>query len=310
MEKEARFYERINARIAGWISSSPPSLIGYQLRCGVSLPEKEERPHGKGKDWQPRTVAALVRECYGRGLRIPQREEVERAALCLLPEPEEDEESRLPHKLAQGLSPHARWALAVEEVSEAAHRVLSHGPASGEAGGEVLFSGGMLEARVLDLPVEQWVDLLWRRPDGVLEAVLILLEDDTPKDPTARGGTAASLGTSPGIALSSDWRCILAAAIVAELYGETPDLHLVLVEQSLARLGRVSWEVVVERLSGLGRALDEALQSERFVEAPDTGEGAIYPFDPDMLQPSGNWRGPVRRPPFGHRPPLDWQKKK
>lgn len=307
MQKETEHhYGSIDARLAGWISSSPPSLVGYQLRCGASLPEPRERPQGRGEDWQPRAVTAILRACYGKGLKRPQLEAVEIAALSVLPEPEADDEDA---GTPRAFSAHARWEHAVEKVSKYAHRILSHGPASGDAGGEILFSGGVLEARVLGLTLEQRVDLLWRRPDGNLEAVLVLPDDTTPNEPTARGGTVTTLGTSPGVALSSDWRCVLAAAIVADVYGETPDLHLVLVEPGIARVGRVSPKAAAERISGLAKTLEEARRSEGFVEEPETGEGAVYPLDPDMLEPSGGWRGPVRRPTFGPGPPPDRRRK-
>lgn len=302
MEKEAEDYQRIDARRAGWIYSSRPSLISYQLRCGVSLPRIEEKPHGRGEDWQSRAVAAVLRECYGRDLRRAPLESVEAAAISVLPEPEADEDDK---RIPRALSVHARWETAVEKVSKDAHRILSHGPASGDAGGEVLFSGGVLAARVLGLPLEQRVDLLWRRPDGALEAVLVL-EDVSQGESNIRGasgGTSDALfGATSGAPLASDWRCILATAVVAELYGEQPDLHLVLVEEQLAHLMRISEEAVVEHLSGVSRVIDEAQgASEDLLETAGTGEVTTYPLDPDMLEPSGRWREQTRRPPFGRR---------
>lgn len=287
MPKDTELYPRLDARLAGWVSSSPPSLVAYQLRCGTSLPQAGEKPHGRGEGWMTRATAAVLRGCYAKGLRRPRLEQVEAVALSVLPEPEQDEEgSRMPG----AHSAHARWEQAVEKVSQEAHRILSCGPASGVAGGEVLYGGGVLEATVLDLPLQQRVDLLWRRPDGALEAVLVL-DEPRRNEPPAPARHAAPL--------VSDWRCVLATAVVAELYGESPDLHLIRLEDRLARIGRLSEAAVVERLSELARVLDEARGAEGM---PETEEAALYPLDPGMLEASGGWHRREEQPPFGRRP--------
>ncbi len=257
----------IKARFASWLSSSPPSTVGYHLRCGVALPVPAERPLGTGPGWEARAVAEAVRECYRLGLGRPGLEEVEVATLSVLPEPpEEDRDPRPP--FAPG--PRERWERAVAVVSEAAHRIVRHGPASGSAGGEVLHAGGALRAEASGLPLEARVDLIWRRPDGALEAVLVV------EEPWENG-----VGPAPA---GDDWRCVLAAAVVRALYGESPDLHTVWTAEGAARVAALPAEAVEEKL----RALDRSLAAARGFEGLRTGEEPVlYGFGP---WPSGKGR--------------------
>ncbi len=257
----------IDARFASWLSSNSPSTVGYHLRCGVALPEPAERPHGTGPGWEARAVAAVVRECYRLGLRSPGLEEVEVVTLSVLPEPP-DEDRRPGPPLAPG--PRERWERAVAVLSEAAHRIVRHGPASGSAGGEVLRTGVMLRAEASGLPVEARVDLIWRRPDGALEAVLVV------EEPWENG-----VGPAPA---GDDWRCVLAAAVVSRLYGESPDLHTVWTAEGAARVDALAAEAVEEKL----HTLRDALEIARGFEGLRAGEEPVlYGFGP---WPSGEAR--------------------
>ncbi len=250
----------IDARFASWLSSSPPSTTGYHLRCGVPLPEPTERPHGTGPNWEPRAVAAVVRECYRLGLRRPGLEEVEVVTLSVLPElPEEDRPPRPP--LAPG--PKERWERAVAVLSEAAHRIVRHGPASGAAGGEVLYAGGKLRAMVSNLPIEARVDLIWRRPDGTLEAVLVV------EEPWENGA-----GPEP---VEDDWGCVLASAVVRVLHGENPDLHAVWTAEGVARVAALPDAAVDRKLHALRDSLAEA---QSFEGLRSGGEPVLYGFGP------------------------------
>lgn len=80
------------------------------MSCGLTLPEREEIPHGTGPGWQRRALAAVLRECYGRRLETPTLEEVEVAALCVLPAPEHDDEGPRPPAMP---SIRDRWERAV-----------------------------------------------------------------------------------------------------------------------------------------------------------------------------------------------------
>ena len=138
------------------------------------------------------------------------------------------------------------------------HGILCRGPASGAAGGEILFSGGTLGAEVDGLDIEQRVDMIWRRPGGVLEAVLVF------EEPLTNGRPRPA---------TDDWRCILAAAVVRALYGQNPDVHAVWVSGAAARVARIPEEVLDERLGTLVRTLARARD---FRGLENAGEGAFY----------------------------------
>ncbi len=262
----------VDARFASWLSSSPPSTVGYHLRCGLSFPVQAEGRHGTGPHWEARAVAAVVRECYRLGLVSPALEEIEVVILSVLPEPPEEDRRPGP-PLAPG--PRERWERAVRVLSEAAHRIVRHGPASGAAGGEVLHAGGVLRAMVSDLPIEARVDLIWRRPDGTLEAVLVV------EEPWEDAGGPAPAG--------DDWRCVLAAAVVSRLYGESPDLHTVWAAEGVARVDALAAEAVEEKL----RRLREALEIARGFQGLRAGEEPVlYGFGP---WPSGEARQDASR---------------
>ena len=250
----------MDARFASWLSSSPPSTVGYHLRCGMSFPVPAEGPHGTGPGWEARAVAAVVRECYRLGLGSPALEEVEVVTLSVLPEPP-DEDRRPGPPLAPG--PKERWERAVRVLSEAAHRIVLLGPASGSAGGEVLYTGGVLRAEAAGLPLEARVDLIWRRPDGALEAVLLF------EEPWEDSGGAAPA--------EDDWRCVLTAAVVSRLYGESPDLHTVWTAEGAARVDVLAAGAVEEKL----RCLRDALAAARGFEGLRLGgEPVLYGFGP------------------------------
>ncbi len=202
------------------------------MSCGMDRPGRTEMPHGCGPGWQGRALAAVLRECYRRGLVRPTLEEVEIAALSVLPEPEGvDEEPRPP--LLPG--PRERWEEAIRRAAGIVHGILCHGPASGTAGGQILFTGGTLRAQVDGLETEQRVDMIWRRPGGALEAVLVFEE---------------SLANGRPAPVRDDWRCVLAAAVVRALYGQTPDVHAVWVSGPAARVARIPDERSSTRGSG------------------------------------------------------------
>ncbi|MDP9481223.1 MAG: hypothetical protein M3R38_37090, partial [Actinomycetota bacterium] len=103
----------------------------------------------------------------------------------------------------------------------------------------------------------------WRRPDGALEAVLVVEE---PWED--RGGPAPA---------EDDWRCVLAAAVVSRLYGESPDVHTVWAAEGSARVDALPTEVVEEKL----HALREALATARGFEGlRPSGEPVLYGFGP------------------------------
>jgi hypothetical protein len=151
-----------------------------------------------------------------------------------------------------------RWERAIAITASAVHRILRYGPASGSAGAEILFSGGTLEAEVAGLELEQRVDLVWRRPDGTLEAVLIF------EEPIGRGGPCPA---------EEDWRCVLATAVVRELFGENPDVHSVWVSGAVARIAHIPEETLDARLGRLSRVLEGA---RGFDGLAGIGEGAFY----------------------------------
>ncbi|MDP9437659.1 MAG: hypothetical protein M3P49_02785, partial [Actinomycetota bacterium] len=178
----------------------------------------------------------------------------------VLPEPVEEDRGPKP-PLAPG--PQERWERAIAVISEAAHRIVRYGPASGSAGGEVLHAGGTLRAEASGLPLEARVDLIWRRPDGAIEAVLVL------EEPWEDGGWAYTA--------KDDWRCVLAAAIVSRLYGESPDLHTVWTAEGAARVDVLPAAAVERKLRALG---DSLALARGFEGLRLGGEPVLYSFDP------------------------------
>lgn len=271
MERYSETSRTLDARFASWLATNPPTTVAYHLSCGLRLPEREELPHGLGPGWQGRALAAVLRECYRLGLEDQTLEEVEIVALSVLPAPEDDDSPRPPFmpNIRQ------RWEESVRIVSEAVHRILRHGPASGAAGGERLFAGGVLVAEVGGLELEQRVNLIWRRPDGGLEAVLVFedpLDYDQP-EPAAE-----------------DWRCVLAAAVVRALYGQNPDVHAVWVSGSKARVSHIPDGTLDAELGGLSRILEQA---RVFRGLDGSGEGVFYRFvdETPVPEPPSRRRG-------------------
>ena len=256
MERYPEIPRPLDARFASWLASSPAPTVGYHLSCGLSLPERETMPHGTGPGWQGRALAAVLRECYGRRLETPTLEEVEVAALSVLPAPEHDDDRPRPPAMP---SAREKWERAIGVTAKAARDILRHGPASGAAGGEVLFTGGTLLAEASGFELEQRVDMIWRRPDGTLEAVLAF------EEPT---------GVAPDHA-KDDWRCVLAAAVVRSLHSETPDVHAVWVSSAAARVSHILDETLDDRLDLLNRVLEGAREFEGL---SGVGEGAFYRF--------------------------------
>ena len=277
MEGYPEITRPLDARFASWLAASPAPTVGYLLSCGLSLPEREAMPHGTGPGWQGRALAAVLRECYRRRLGSPTLEEVEVAALSVLPAPQHDNRPRPP------AMPSARekWERAIGVTAKGVHGILRHGPASGAAGGEVLFAGDTLEAEASGLELEQHVDMIWRRPDGTLEAVLVF------EEPLGRGGPRPA---------EDDWRCVLAAAVVRSLHGETPDVHAVWVSSAAARVSRIPDETLDERLGLLNRVLEGARE---FGGLSGAGEEAFYRLADAAGPPYEPAYGPGRRRPRG-----------
>ena len=97
MERYAGSSRPLDARYASWLTGNSPATVGYHLSCGMDRPARPDLPHGRGPGWQGRALASVLRECYRRRLTNPVLEEVEIAALAVLPEPEQaDEEPRPP----------------------------------------------------------------------------------------------------------------------------------------------------------------------------------------------------------------------
>lgn len=71
----------IDARQASWLTTNPPAAVGYRLSCGMGLPEKEDLPHGLGRGWQPRALAAATPPSLP--LTTSTRAEVSRALPCV-----------------------------------------------------------------------------------------------------------------------------------------------------------------------------------------------------------------------------------
>ena len=281
MERRADSRRPLDAGYAAWLTNSTPATVGYHLACGMDRPKRVEIPHGCGPGWQGRAVAAVLRECYRRRLRKPILEEVEIAALDVLPEPADD-----PQRPPFAPGPHEQWERAVRNTARTAHKILCHGPASGTAGGEVLRTGEVLEAEVRGLQLEQPVDMIWRRPCGTVEAVLVFDE----KLAAARPGPA-----------ENDWRCVLAAATVRTLHGHNPDVHTVWVSAGAARVARIPDEVLDGKLRTLAAILGRA---RAFQGLGGPGGDAFYRFaaDPPFSAPAGRRRG-QRSPGSARRRP-------
>ena len=256
MERYSEMGRTVDAGLASWLAGNSPTTVGYYMSCGLSLPDGERVPHGHGAGWQGRALAAVLRDCYRRGLEDPTLEEVEILALSVLPAPSEqgDERPRPPSMP----SAEEKWERAVRLTAAAARTILRYGPASGAAGGETLFTGGTLRAEVGGLAIEQRVDLIWRRPDGALEAVLVFEEP---------------LGNNAPRSVEDDWRCVLAAAVIRALDDENPDIHTVWVCDAAARVAHIPDGTLEERLGYLRRILEDA---RAFGGLTGTGEGAFY----------------------------------
>lgn len=160
------------------------------------------------------------------------------------------------------------------------------GPSSGSAGANVLFAGGLLRAEVTGLALEQRIDLIWRRPDGTIEAVLVFEESFCYGAPQPA---------------SEDWRCVLAAAIMRVLYGENPDVHTLWVSEGVARVEHTASEVLQEKLGFLSETLRVARAFEGCIPP---GESVFYRLSESHGQaeydPQQGRR--QRRRPRGSRP--------
>ena len=275
MERYPEASRTVDARFASWLKTNSPTTVAYHMSCGLSLPEREKAPHGLGPGWQGRALAAVLRECYRLGLQNQTLEEVEIVTLCVLPAPEDDGgDDRLRPPFMPSIQ--AKWEEAVRLTAEAVHRILRHGPASGAAGGERLFAGGVLKAEVGGLSLEQRVDLLWRRPDGGLEAVLVV------EEPLVNGRPHPA---------RDDWRCVLAAAIVRALYDQNPDIHTVWVTGAAGRVAHIPDGTLDGRLGDLSRILEQA---RVFGGLDGTGQEVFYRLAEEteaLYKPRGKRRG-------------------
>lgn len=274
MKRDPKILRPIDARFATWLTASSPATVGYHMSCGLTLPEVEQTVHGQGPGWQGRARTAVLRECYKRQLDGQSLEEVEVATIYVLPAPDEDGDRPRPPFVPNA---EERWEEAIRAVSADVRNMLQHGPASGAAGGKRLCAGGTLKAEVAGLEVEQYVDLIWRRPDGKLEVVLVFEEslEDTPPSPAAE-----------------DWRCVLAAVVVRGHYGQSPDVHSVWATEASARVEPITDETLEKKLADLGRILEKAQAFDGFT---DKDEGAFYHLtDKAGFQPESS-RGPGGR---------------
>lgn len=277
MEKYLGIDHRIDARLAAWVSSSSPCAAGYYLYSGASLPEPEEKPPGNGFGWEDRAAAAVLRECYRRSLLDPHLERLEVAALAVLTEPEDDGDDAPAFPFRQP-SAHERREQAITATAVRVGELLRYGPTASFSGGEAIFAGGDIEAEVSGLKLRQWIDLLWRRPDGSLEAILVIEEPNTGRRPSPAG---------------EDWRCILAATVVLTVYGATPRVHLVRISARVAQTVNFRVEKLERKIAGLARDVSEAR------EPRGCGESFTYPLDVEAVEPlqRGGWPGGRRPPP-------------
>lgn len=281
MEERLDTDPRIDARLAAWVSSSPPCAAGYYLHSGASLPEPEEAPPGNGFGWEDRASAATLRECYRTSSLDPHLERVEAAAISALPEPEDGDGDDAPPSPFRAPSPHERWERAISSTAARVSGFLRYGPTAGFSGGEAVFAGGGddFEAEVSGLKLRQWIDLLWRHPDGSMEAILVIEEPNSGMRPPPAG---------------EDWQCILAAAVVRSVYGASPRVHLVRVSAGVAQTVRFLDEELERKMSDLARDVSGAR------EPRGCGEAFTYPISVEAVEPlrRGGWpRG--RMPPPG-----------
>lgn len=156
---------------------------------------------------------------------------------------------------------------------------LRYGPTAAFHDGEAVFSGGDdVEAEISGLKLRQWVDLLWRHPDGSMEAILVAEEPNTGRRP---------------IPAEEDWRCILAAAAVLSAYGASPRVHLIRVSAGVAQTVSFRAEALDRKMADLARDVAEAREPRR------CGESFTYPLNVEAVEPlqRGGWPEGRRLPP-------------
>ncbi|MGI8649399.1 MAG: hypothetical protein ACR2KW_03330, partial [Rubrobacter sp.] len=206
----------VDAGMAEWISSASEPAAGRYLNAGLPLPEPVPERPGIGDDWVERAVTEVLTECYSRRMLEPSRERVEGVAISVMPMPTEalyneadeprDEFGDEPDGLEASrfrFARHAarqRWEVSVSEVARKVSVILRYGPSAwcgeGHGEGHILASGEEKSVVVGGaLSIRQHIDLLWRYPDGGLEAVIVAGEPD--------------FGHPPGPVLE-DWRVIFA----------------------------------------------------------------------------------------------------
>lgn len=138
MEERLEIEQRIDVRLAAWISSASPCALSYYMYSGASLPELEERHPGNGFGWQDRAAADVLRECYRTASLDPHLEMVETVAIAVLPEPEDDDDG-LPTSPFRPLSSHERWEQAIISTAARVSGDLHYGPTAAFHGGEAVF---------------------------------------------------------------------------------------------------------------------------------------------------------------------------
>ncbi|WP_119065755.1 hypothetical protein [Rubrobacter indicoceani] len=285
----------INARLAVWITSVSPLAARRYLGFGLALPEYPARTPGVGEGWQGRAVRDVLTECYARRMLDPVRERVESVAMDVLPPPtaaileeegkETEERLHRPRGFETALD---RWQRAVSVVSERVAVFLRNGPSADFGGGEVLASGEELSEAERGLLLRQRVDLLGRRADGRLVAVIVV-------GCSGRG--------RPPRPPAEDWRVILCSRIVRAKFGRIPEVHLVFADAGVAQVVRPSHRHLTNSLLRLVRAAKEADRgSEKNLE-----EGFTYPVSCEAVDPlrRGDWPGNRRPGPPG-RPRTDF----
>lgn len=275
----------IDARMAAWISSVSPPPGGRYLGSGPSLPEPPRGRVGAGDDWRDRAVTSVLTESYARRMLDPNLERVEAVAISVMPCPpdatDEDEDDE-PRRFFAPPSPRQRWERAVSEVSGRVSGLLRHGPSARFTGGEALVSGEEVSADERGVRLRQRVDLLWRYPDGSLEAVIVDGEPDYGRPPRPP---------------SEDWRVILAAEIVRSGFGRIPEVHVVRVRAGVAQAVKPSHRHLGNSVYRLVRAANEAREG-REAKAGTAGEqilqsGFTYPLTHEavVLLQRGDWPG-------------------